>query len=572
MANEPGAQPALSLCASARPARRLGSKTLLAIGGLWALLSAWAGPGAPDAAAAPGFSFESVVARAKEVAARPFQDPRGEVPAFLMKLDYDQWRDIRFNPRRSLWREDPLLFTAQFFHPGLYYDRMVWVNVVEGAKAHRLRFDPDFFSYGKNNFPARELRKLGFAGFRLHYPLNTPDYFDEVMVFLGASYFRALAKGQVYGLSARGLAIDTVLPSGEEFPIFREFWLVKPAAQAGEIEIFALLDSTSVAGAYRFLVRPEATARGEKAAGSVGGPADAGNSPRETRIDVQATLFFRRPVQKPGFAPLTSMFFYGENSSIRPVDDFRPEIHDSDGLLVHFASGEWLWRPLVNSRGFQVNSYATKDPAGFGLLQRDRDFDHYQDLETHYENRPSVWISPQGSWGEGRIELVQIPVNEEIIDNIVAYWVPGKAPVPGQPVSFAYTMSWAYAEQIGHPGGRVAATRTAEGMVKIHRVKSLRKFVVDFEGGRLEALAAGEPVAAVVDVAQPAVLVETQVEKNRITGGWRLVLLIDTAGIPESSQVTPVELRAFLTLAGDVLTETWSYTYLHEQGHRGGSD
>ena len=251
---------------------------------------------------------------------------------------------------------------------------------------------------------------LGFAGFRIHYPINKPDYHDEVAVFVGASYFRAVGQRMNYGLSARGLAIDTVLPSGEEFPYFRKFWIHEPQPDAKEISLYALLDGPSVAGAYHFVIHPG----------------------KETVIDVKLTLFLRKPVAKLGIAPMTSMFHHGENSYAKVMDDFRPEIHDSDGLMIATATGEWIWRPLVNPKTLLVNSFQVNNPAGFGLSQRDLDFDHYQDLESNYENRPSLWISPVGNWGEGRVELIQIPTDKEVYDNIVAFFVPSKLPEKGE--------------------------------------------------------------------------------------------------------------------------------------------
>ena len=240
-----------------------------------------------------------------------------------------------------------------------------------------------------------------------------------MIVFLGASYFRAVGKDEVFGLSARGLAIDTAESWGEEFPWFREFWLVTPAPNAKELTIYALLDSPSVTGAYKFVVAP-------------GEP---------TTASVDSRLFPRKEIRKLGIAPLTSMFFHGEDTT-RWFPDFRPEAHDSDGLLMHFATGEWIWRPLDNPRTLGVSGFQTENPKGFGLVQRDRDFDHYQDLETSAHRRPSAWIEPRQDWGAGRIETVSIPTNDDTNDNVVAYWVPEKPPRPGESGTYGYTMSW----------------------------------------------------------------------------------------------------------------------------------
>jgi glucans biosynthesis protein len=462
------------------------------------------------------------------------------VPEFLLKLSYDEWREIRFDPEQALWRREKLPFAVQYFHPGLYYDRTVKIHVADSSGIHTVPFSPGMFNYGRNTFKDRVPHDLGFGGFRLHYPINTPDYYDEVAVFLGASYFRAVAKAQNYGMSARGLAVDTALSTGEEFPYFKEFWLLKPAPGANKITVYALLDSASVTGAYSFIIQPGV----------------------ETTMDVRSFLFFRKKVEKLGIAPMTSMFFYGEAASQRPIDDYRPEIHDSDGLQVATGSGEWIWRPLRNPKSLQMNSFQAQNPAGFGLVQRDQSFDHYQDLEAHYETRPSLWITPVGNWGEGRVELIQLPTETEINDNIIAQWVPANVPARGEQVSYSYRMNWHFPNENRPPGGRAMATRVAKG-----KTDKFRKFVVDFEGPRLEALTADAGLTAVVTVDGRAKLVEQQLYKNRVTKGWRLVFQVSFEDPTSLDRVMPVtkrvaaELRAFLKMGENAMTETWTYSY-----------
>mgnify|MGYP000327270674 CR=1 FL=1 len=361
----------------------------------------------------PVFTLDKVVEKARVLAKSPYQPPKDMVPKWLLDITYDQLRDIRFIPDKSHWRPDGLPFELQFFHAGLYFDRTVKINEITDAGVVPIAFSTDLFNYEKS---ARELKEkippnLGFAGFRIHGNINTPNYKDEVAVFLGASYFKSLAKGQVYGLSARGLAIDTAQPQGEEFPWFREFWIQRPDPHDTNITVYALLDSPRTTGAYRFVITPGT----------------------QTLMEVDCTLFLRKAIDKLGIAPLTSMFFYGENTNQRPKDSFRPEIHDSDGLMIEMETGEWIWRPLRNPTFLQVNAFEADNPRGFGLMQRDLNFDHYQDLEAHYEKRPSAWITTKGPWGRGWVELVQIPTDDEIHDNIVAFWRPAAAPI-GQPL------------------------------------------------------------------------------------------------------------------------------------------
>jgi glucans biosynthesis protein len=475
------------------------------------------------------FDLDDVAKQASAMAAESFRDPRGEVPGWLLEIGYDQWRDIRFRTDRALWGDRGLPFEAQFFHPGLYYDRVVRVHEVDASGVHEVPFSPDLFDYGRNEFASRVPQSLGFAGFRLHYPLKRRDYRDELIVFLGASYFRALGKDHVYGLSARGLAIDTALPTGEEFPFFRAFWLVRPKAGARAVAIYALLDSPSVTGAYRFAVQP-----GE-----------------QTVIDVEARLFFRRAVAKLGLGPLTSMFFFGEGDS-KPRPDYRPEVHDSDGLLIAERSGEWIWRPLQDPRRLRVSAFQSPSPVGFGLLQRDRAFDHFQDLETHQEQRPSAWVAPKGKWGPGHVELVEIPTDSERHDNIVSYWVPARREGSVEPLRFAYELRFYSDDTTLPPGGRAVATRRDRGT----RDDSYR-YVVDFEGPGLRSIPEEIVLQGVVSSRSPdgdAEVIEQQVQKNPVTGGWRLVFQVRPRGN------APVDLRAFLRRGEQSLTETWVET------------
>ena len=486
----------------------------------------------------PEYGFKDVVEKAQKLASAAYEDPRGKMPQWLLDITYDQLRDIRFIPAKSHWRKENLPFELQFFHAGLYFDRTVKINEILPAGPVPIRFSTDLFVYEKSaqELKAKIPQDLGFAGFRIHYNLNNETYKDEAAVFLGASYFRAVAKSMHYGLSARGLAVDTAQPTGEEFPWFREFWVKRPEPGDTQITVYALLDSPRVAGAYSFVITPG----------------------RKTLMDTQCTIFLRKGVDKIGIAPMTSMFFYGENINIRPKDWFRPEIHDSDGLMIHMENGEWLWRPLFNPKGLWVNAFQADSPAGFGLVQRDLNFDHYQDLEARYDYRPSLWCTPKGKWGNGWVELVQIPTDDEIHDNIVAFWRPAAAPV-GQPLSFAYTLSWHYPDQTRPPAGRVVATRT-----ETPKQPGIKKFIVDFEGSELEKLKAGDPVEGIVNVGSGGRLLEQQVYKNTVTGGWRLVFTVKPENDPTlvdkivADRRPLVEMRAFLRHKDSVLTETWT--------------
>jgi glucans biosynthesis protein len=480
------------------------------------------------AAPEPPFDFEQVRALARALAQEPYRAPEKEVPDELLELDYDEHRDIRFKPARAIWREQGLPFQLQFFHLGLFFNRAVRLNLVEAGRVAPVAFDASLFDYGRNRFDEPLPADLGYAGFRVHSRINRPDYFDEVIVFVGASYFRAVAKHLNYGISARGIAVDTAADGGEEFPYFKEFWIVTPAARAKNLTIYALLDGPSLAGAYRFVVEPGTA----------------------TTVDVQASLYLRSRVRRLGIAPLTSMFWHADNSET-DFGDFRPRVHDSDGLLLHTGGGEWLWRPLRNPMQLEVSAFQDHDPRGFGLLQRERDFAAFQDLETHHERRPSVWIEPAGGWGPGAVVLIEMPSDRETNDNIVAFWEPRERPAAGEPLDLAYRMFWYADDPARPPRGRTLATR-----IGALRESDDRRFVIDFGGGELAKLASGTDVQANVSAGRDGLLSDVVTQYNEHTRGWRVAFRLATEDVEE-----PIELRCFLAADGRALTETWSYRW-----------
>jgi glucans biosynthesis protein len=476
------------------------------------------------------FSFDDVAARAKALAAAAYKKPARAVPKELLDLSYDQYRDIRFKPQRSHWRSAELPFELGFFHTGFQYVDAVKINEIAGDKVHEIKFDPQLFDYGQNKLDLAKLGNAGYAGFRVHYPINTPKYKDEVLVFLGASYFRALGKDQIYGLSARGLAIDTAVNTGEEFPRFVEFWIERPAPTAEELVVYALLDSPRVTGAYRFVLKPGA----------------------ETAIEVKAQLHMRDGVAKLGLAPLTSMYLFGENQRSER-EDYRPEVHDSDGLSIHAGDGEWIWRPLVNPKRLLVTSFATVNPIGFGLMQRDRRFSRYEDLESRYDARPSTWVEPKGPWGNGRIELVQLPTPDETNDNIVAYWIPERPPLPKQPYTFEYRLLWQKDPERRPPTSWVTQSRRGHGYMR--KVDKTLAFIVDFDGPALRKLPADAIVRGALSIDANAELLESTAYRNNVNGGWRLAIRLRRL-----DDTKPVELRGHLVgVNNQSLSETWSY-------------
>ena len=488
---------------------------------------------APPAEPGP-FTFAKVQELARQRAAREFRAPPTNLPAALANLTYDQYRDIRFRPTSALWR-DKSLFEVQFFHRGYRVRQRVNIYEVTSAGAGLVEYSPRLFTFGRLKTP-KASTEVGFAGFRVHFPLQTPNYKDELLVFLGASYFRVLGRNQHYGISARGLAIDTGSQSGEEFPTFTDFWLVRPQPTDRSLTVYALLDSKSVAGAYQFEIRP----------GEI------------TQVEVHCDLFPRRAIAKLGVGALTSMFLFGEDGTGRRFDDFRPQVHDSDGFMAETGHGQWLWRPLANPRELRVNRFMDENPQAFGLIQRDRNFAHYQDVESQYQARPSYWVQPLGNWGKGGVELVEIPSDEEIHDNMVAYWVPDGPVNGGKPLSFAYLLS-AFAENPSWPpGGRVVAIRSgnpAVGDNRGHFGPGARRLLFEFAGGELDGLDGSQPVKAelTAENGQIDALTVQRVPQSRV---WRVALVVT----PRAKKPV-VDLRGYLTLYGEVLTETMVYQW-----------
>ena len=481
-------------------------------------------PPAPQSATAPSgdFSFAAVQEQAKQLATKPYAKP-AQVAQSLRDIGYEQYKLIQFRHDKALWQDSKGLFRVEFFPAAFIYDAPVSLFVVADNKAVPITGASDMFDFSgtKLNTPPPD---LALAGFRIHYPLNGL-HLDEIMAFLGASYFRPIGREQIYGASARGLAIDTGLPQTEEFPAFRAFWLVTPAPEAREVVVWALLDSPAASGAFAFTIRPST----------------------RTVIEVAATLYMRHDVSLLGIAPLTSMFLAGKNGPHR--DDYRPEVHDSDGLYVATGKGERMWRPLSNPQTLTITSFGDNNPRGFGLMQRERRFTPYQDTNSSFERRPSLWVEPIGDWGEGEVRLIEIPSDAEKNDNIAAFWVPHWPNKQGEQRDYRYRISALADDAVLSSTGRVVATHFTS--VVPDKPKQ-RRFVVEFAGGDLTVLRAEQPVDADVALSSGK-LVNKRVEAVPGERSWRAFIDIEPDG------KKPVDLRAFLTLRGEPLTETWTY-------------
>ena len=499
------------------------------------LHAAAAGP-APAAAdqAAETFSFDILTNRMRDAATKPYVAPTSELPAPISKLTYDQYKSIAFRPERALWSDINAKFRLEAFQMGWLFKAPVRLFEITGDTSKPIIFTGADFEYRPplNAADFQDLQMPGVAGFRLHFPLNSPDVFDEAIVFQGASYFRALGHGNAYGISARGLAIDTATAKDEEFPVFTEFYIDRPDPDATRIAIYATLDGPSVTGAFSFQIVP-----GE-----------------DTITDVVARFFFRTDIERIGIAPLNSMFLFGESNRY-VFDDYRLQVHDSDGLEIVQQDGRQVWRALNNPSTLANSFFAEENLASFALLQRQRKFGDYQDAEAHYERRPSLRVQPSGNWGRGAVHLVEIPSDLEQNDNVVAFWTPERAAKAGESLEAAYRLSWGDLKAGVGPLALAVATRTGVGGPSgIKNEAGLRKFVVDFAGGMLADVPDDAKVEARTNVAGGEI-VGSSVSRIDVDGVWRASF--DVRPGPDGL----LELSTYLRLGERTLSETWQYQW-----------
>lgn len=474
---------------------------------------------------APGPFEASTVRRiAQALAKQPYKAPPTDLPAAINAVTYDQYRGIRFRREHALWHDLKLPFEVQFFPRAFLYRSAEEIFEVVDGKAAAVPYSPDLFTYDEPSLRVPD--PLGFAGFRVHIPGANNEYNDELCAFLGASYFRAITRGQTYGMSARGLAIGTGNPKGEEFARFRAFWLERPRPDAPALVIHALLDSESVTGAYRFTVRP-----GE-----------------QTVFDVESVLYPRRDITEPGIATLTSMYLFGPKEA-RRFNDWRPAVHDSEALLIWTGQGEQIWRPLSNPVDLQFSVFGQANPRGFGLMQRARAFADFQDLEARYEKRPSLWIEPIGDWGQGSIDLVEIPTPNETNDNIAAFWRPKDKLSANGEYTFTYRMHWGWDTPWPTQLARATTTLVGAGPEEGSHV-----FVVDVVGEGVKGK--GEDAKLRPEVGTSAGKVtEISAIPNPETGGWRISFHLIHGGAKLA------ELRCVLMGDGGPVSETWLYRW-----------
>ncbi|MDB5775158.1 MAG: glucan biosynthesis protein [Herbaspirillum sp.] len=488
------------------------------------------------------FSFDTLIAQARAQAQSPYQRPSGPPRDILEKIDYAAHGKIKFNTDYALFADGPGRFPVTFFHLGKFFQLPVHMHLVEGganAKAREIIYDERYFDMPADS-PARKLPPgSGFAGFRFQESRTGNQgkldwHKNDWVAFLGASYFRAIGDLYQYGLSARGIALDVAQAGkAEEFPDFTHFYFVAPEDNSDTVVVYAMLDGPSICGAYKFVMK--------RNAGVI--------------MDIETALFLRRDIERFGIAPLTSMYWFSETVKGTGAD-WRPEVHDSDGLAIWNGAGEHIWRPLNNPNQTTASAFGDTNPRGFGLLQRDRDFNDYLD-GVHYERRPSLWVEPLEGWGDGAVQLVEIPTDDEIHDNAVAMWVPRAKATAGSSYRLRYRLYWQKDEPFPTPLARCVATRLGNGGVPGQpRPKNVRKFMVEFKGGPLEKLAFGEKPEPVLSTSRGTFsYIFTEAVPNDVPGHWRAQFDLTVEGND------PVDMRLYLRSKDKTLSETWLFQY-----------
>ncbi|MCC9624338.1 glucan biosynthesis protein D [Thalassospira sp. MA62] len=484
--------------------------------------------------AAQSFDFDGLIARAQQMAASDYIAPMAPDPEIVGKIDYDTHGKLHYKREFSPFADGSGTYPLTFFHLGMYFAKPVQMHLLEDGAARQVIYHPDYFDMPEDSIARNLSDNSGFAGFRLHENVERDDWkTQDWAAFLGASYFRAIGDEGQYGLSARGVAVNTATSIPEEFPDFREFY-IQPAKSADEpVTVYALLDGPSITGAFKFLLY-----RG-----------------KGVTMEIEKHLFIRKDIERLGIAPLTSMFWYSEqNKSFR--FDWRPEVHDSDGLELWTGGGERIWRQLNNPETIRASAFSDHNPRGFGLMQRDREVTHYLD-GVRYHRRPSLWVEPIGGWEDGAVQLIEIPTDDEIHDNIGAFWVPSKPATAGTSYQFKYRLHWQAENPYPVPElAKATATRLGRGGEPgTNRPKDELKFSVEFEGDVLGTLEYGEFPEVIVSTSRGEIT-RTKIEPIMDTRTWRAVFDLKVQGND------PVDLRMYLKRGDAPLSETWMFQHL----------
>jgi periplasmic glucans biosynthesis protein len=495
-----------------------------ALGGALAAVGARAGLG--SAGAEPlgqpvPFAADTVLKAAAQLAAAPFKAPDAPLPSLFSGLNFDQYASIRRVPGSAIWADDKVGFSLEPLHRGFVYTTPIAINIVENGLSQRVIYEAADFDFGKLQPPAA-MGDLGFSGLRI---LTASDQgFQDAAIFQGASFYRSRAKGQNFGVTARGLAIRTGDEPGEEFPLFREFWIEKPAPATNTLTMYALLDSASMTGAYRFTIRPMET----------------------TIIDTEMTLIARVATDKFGVGAMAAAYLFSGLDHRRP-DDWRAGVYEATGLQILSGKGEWLWRPVSNRETLQISAFADLNPRGFGLLQRSRTFDAFFDDEGRWELCPTLWIEPIGDWGDGDLRLLEIPAASENNANIIAQWRPKAAMAAGASQALAYRQFWCWTPPSRPPLAVCTSSRSG-------KIGARQRFTVEMTG---DAFADPQKAAsATADIqANPGKIASFRLYPYKDRRSVRVVFDLEPGSEPFS------ELRLTLNVDNQPASETWLYRW-----------
>lgn len=472
----------------------------------------------------PTHSFDRqwLLNRAKTLASEPFVPVILADDSPLASMTYDDYKKIQFERGATIWSKEDRPFRLIPLVPGFLFKTPVNLNLVVGGVARRILYNPKIFDFDSTSSDLAKAQPGGYSGITLLHPINRPDKWDEVMVFQGGTYFRALGKNNWYGLSARGLAINTARPQGEEFPVFTDFYIEKPRPNANSMVVHAIMQSQSATGAFSFSIIP-----GER-----------------TFVDVNSVIYPRQDITHYGIAPLTSMILFNAMARNR-FDDVRPAVHDSDGLLYITANGERVWRPLNNPKRLAVSAFAAEGFKGFGLLQRHRQFTDFQDIEAHYHDRPSTWVIPTNDWGKGAVHLIEIPTDKEIHDNIVAFFQPEQVMQAGQAYQFDYRMIFGASVAADDLPGRIVHSASGLALNEEER----REFFIDYQAESFP------PDLEVVASASTGNITHTLVTYVEEIGRLRVYIKF----APGQAELS--ELRVALQQQGKQWGESWVYRW-----------
>ncbi len=473
------------------------------------------------------FSEDLLDAFARRRADEPYKAPEKRVDEALAGITYDQYsRAIVYKEDQAIWRKDDGPFWLEPYHTaGAIFAFPVELFSIEAGRAVRIPYSAPAFEF---NPPAKQpttAAQSDFAGFHALAQLEKQGVFRDFLSFLGATNFRAIAAGQVFGVTARALAINTGQTGGEDFPLFRSFWIERPRPVDQSLVVHALLDSVSAVGRFKFTATPG----------------------YDTVIETEAVIYPRRRIPYAGIAPIASRFFFGPGVPPKRRD-YRPRVHDSEALCILNGAGEQIWRPLLNPERLQFSVFLDKGPKGFGLIQKERSFASYQDIDQQFEKRPSLWIEPLGDWGEGSIDLIELPAPEEINENIVCFWRPKDGLGPGIGHRFRYRMHWCWNAPIEKKKATVQQTRVGEA--KTGEIA----FVVDFANTELCDSCSGAAIMTNVTASAGEVR-NARLSAGPATGTQRLRFEYAPSG------GDPADLRAQLVVDGKAVSETWIFRW-----------